>query len=244
MDAIPYIQEFSAGFVYLVVGIRLYQLSRRTNRFPERLLSLSFVLWGANYFLYDVPYLVLEESTAVPFYFAARLALDLGTFLFAIFIWKVFRSQDRWGGWLVAGLGACLLAGIGGSVWVGDWEGMLPIGNPWFWPAWLANTAPYAWMAAEGSHHHRRALQRQRLGLCDALACERFRLWGIAGAVWFLLQSIVVFQYVEYETTRQWGGFTGSFVGFFEVVPAAVVWFVFYPPAFYRVWVDRRYAPV
>jgi hypothetical protein len=119
MEFLAYIQEFAAGFVYLAVGIRLYRLSRRTNRSPER-----------------------------------------------------------------------------------------------------------------------------RLGLCDALTCERFRLWGIAGAVWFLPQWIVTFQYVEYETTRQWGGFMGALVGFFEVVPVSVVWFVFHPPGFHRDWVDRRYAPV
>ena len=130
----------SAGLVYLAVGIRLIQLSRRTNRSPEWILGLTFVLWSANYLVYDIPYLFLEEAAAVPFYFVARLALDLGIFLFVMFIWKVFRSEDRWGGWLVAGIGACLVAGIAGSIWIGDWEGMLPISNPWFWPAWLAGS--------------------------------------------------------------------------------------------------------
>jgi hypothetical protein len=180
----------------------------------------------------------------VPFYFAARLALDLGMILFAMFIWKVFRGEDRWGGWLVAGIGACLLTGIMGSVWVGDWEGMLPISNPWFWPAWLAGVISYAWMAVEGFHHHRRSRQRQRLGLCDAVTCERFRLWTIAGAIWLLVQWITVYQYIEYETTQEWGVFIGTLVGFFEIIPAVVTWFAFYPPAFYRHWVSRRYASV
>ena len=243
MEAIMYVLEFTAGFVYLVAGIRLCQLSRRTNRLPEKLLGLSFLLWSANYFVYDIPCLVLEESAAMPFYFAARIALDLGTFLFVMFIWRVFRSEDRWGGWLGASLGACLLVGIGGSIWVGDWEGLMPISNPWFWPGWLGNVAPYAWMAAEGLHHHRRSRQRQRLGLCDAMACDRFQLWAIAGAIWFVLQCIVVFQYIEYEVTQQWGTSLDAVVGVFEFVPVAVTWFVFYPPAFYRDWVERRYAP-
>ena len=243
MLSIAEIQECATGLVYLVVGIRLAQLSRRTNRSPELLLSLSFVLWGSNYFLYNVPYLVLEAAAAVPFYFAARLALDLGVFLFVMFIWKVFRSEDRWGGWLVAGIGACLLAGIGGSIWIGDWEGMLPISNPWFWPAWMAALTAYAWMIAEGLHHHRRSRQRQRLGMCGAMTCDRFRLWVIAGAIWFLLHWITLYQFIEYETIRQWSALTGALAGFVEIVPAVVTWLIFYPPAFYRVWVNRRYAP-
>jgi hypothetical protein len=238
------IEECATGLVYLVVGIHLIQLSRRTKRLPECFLGLSFALWSANYIVYDIAYLALEESKAAPFFFAARLALDLGIFLFVIFVWKVFRSQDRWGGWLAAGTGACLLAGVVGSVWVGDWEGMQPLSNPWFWPAWLAGTIAYAWMIAEGLHHYGMSRQRQRIGLCDALTCERFLLWVTAGAAWILVQLITVYQYIEYERTGEWGAILGGLVGFLEVVPAVVTWFIFYPPAFYRNWVERRHAAV
>jgi hypothetical protein len=243
MGAITYVLEFTTGFVYLAVGIPLCHLSRRTNRLPEKLLGLSFVLWSGNYFLYDIPYMVLEASTAMPFYFAARIVLDLGTLLFAVFIWKVFRSEDRWGGWLVAGIGACLLAGIGGSIWVGDWEGLMPISNPWYWPGWLAAALASAWMAAEGFHHHHRSRQRQRLGLCDAMTCHRFLLWGIAGVLWILLQFVIIYQYIDYEATQEWSHLIGALVGFIEVVPVALTWLVFYPPVFYRNWVNGRYAP-
>jgi hypothetical protein len=243
MEVVAYIQEFAAAFIYLAVGIRLYQLSRHTKRLPELLLSVSFALWGSNYFLYNIPYLVLEASTAVPFYFVARLALDVGSFLFVVFIWKVFRSGDRWGVWLVAGVAALLLAGVGGSIWVGDWEGMLPLSNPWFWPGWLATAMAPGWMAAEGFHHHHRSRRRQCLGLCDAMTCNRFLLWGIAGSIWVVLQFVVIYQYVAYEATQEWGGHIGSLVGFLEIVPVALTWLVFYPPAFYRAWVERHYAP-
>jgi hypothetical protein len=159
-----------------------------------------------------------------------------------MFIWKVFRSQERWGGWLVAGIGALLLAGVGGSVWVGDWKGMLPLSNPWFWPAWLAGLIAYAWMVMEGFRHYRMSRQRLRLGLCDAMTCDRFRLWAIAGALWFLVEWIFVFQYAGSENAQQWGVAISTFAGFVEVVPAVVTYFVFYPPAFYRNWVERRYA--
>ena len=242
MEAIGFIQEFVAGIIYLLVGIRVCQLSRRTKRLPELLLGVSFALWGSNYFLYNVPYLVLEASAAVPFYFVARLAMDAGSFLFTIFIWKVFRSRDPWGAWLVAGVAALLLIGFGGSIWAGDWEGVLVISNPWFWPGWLATTMAPGWMAAEGFHYYHRSRERQRLGLCDAMACHRFMLWGFAGAIWVLLQIVVVFQYLQYEITYEWGGIIATLVGVLEIVPVAMTWLVFYPPASYRAWVERRYA--
>jgi len=242
MEILGFIQESAAGIIYLAMAIRLYQLSRRTKRLPELLLALSYVFWGSNYFLYNIPWLVLDKSAAVPLYFVSRVVLDLGTFLFVLFIWKVFRSGDRWGAWLVAGVAALLLAGIGGSIWVEDWEGVLPIGNPWFWPAWLANVMAPGWMAAEGFHHHQRSHQRQHLGLCDAMTCHRFMLWGVAGAIWVLLQIVVIFQYLQYEITHEWGGIIGTLVGVFEIVPVALTWLVFYAPASYRAWVGRRYA--
>jgi len=98
------------------------------------------------------------------------------------------------------------------------------------------------WVAAEGFHHHRSARRRQRLGLCDALTSNQFLLWGVAGAIWLLLQFVVIFQYIEYEATQQWGVTVSNFVGFLEVVPVAAAWFVFFPPAFYRDWISRTEA--
>lgn len=242
METAGLIQELITGAVFLVVGLRLYRLSRCTDRLPERLLGLGFVVWSGNYFLYDIPYLLLDASQAAPFYFAARLCLDLGTFLIALFTWKVFRSRGRWGGWLVAGIAACLLVGIGGSVWEGDWEGVLLLSNPWFWPGWLGSTLPLAWMAAEGGHHYRLSLERQRLGLCDAVTCDRFLLWSIVGAIWLLQQFLIIYQYARYEVTQDWNGLIDVAVGSFEILPVALVWLVFYPPAFYRNWIERRYA--
>jgi hypothetical protein len=239
MEVMLYLCEFAAGFVYLAVGARLYLLSKHTGRSPERLLAACFLLWGSNYFLYDIPYLVFDESTAMPFFFASRLTLDLGTFVFAVFTWKVFRGEARWAPWLVTATAALLLAGLGGSVWIGDWEGFQTIGNPWFWPGWLGQTVPFLWMSMEGIHHYRRARQRERLGLCDPLDCHRFLLWGGAGALWVVLQAIIIFQYADYEITQQWGGWVGIVVGLLEIVPVVMAGMVFNPPAFYREWISR-----
>ncbi|HEY5658704.1 MAG TPA: hypothetical protein VIY27_13025 [Myxococcota bacterium] len=243
MDLIPYTQDLITGLIYVLLGARLWRLSQRTNRLPERLLGTSLLLWGGNYFLYDGSYLALGEPAAAPFYFAARLVLDLGVFVLALFTWKVFRSEDTWGALLVAGIGACILIGVGGSIWIQEWEGLLPISNPWFWPAWIAGVVSYAWMTAESFYHHRWSLQRQRLDLCDAMACERFLLWSLAGAIWFVQEWIIIYQYVEYEALQRWGVAMNFFVSSLEIIPAVLMGLAFTPPAFYRAWVRRRYAP-
>lgn len=239
LELLPYVQESIAGLIYLVAGVRLWRLSGRTGHDPEWLLGTSFILWGACYFLYDIPYLLLDESTAAPFLFAARLSLDLGTLAFVIFIRQVFRNEERWAVWLVAATIACLVAGLAGSMWIEDWGGILAASNPWFWPGWLATTVPNVWMATEGFLHCASARRRQRLGLCDAATCHRFLLWGIAGSIWVLLQLAVVFQYFEYEAQQQWGFALGTAVGFLEIAPVVAIWLVFFPPAFYRDWVGR-----
>jgi len=242
MELLPYVQELIASFVYLLVGVRLYRLSGRTNRSPEWLLGASFILWGTSYFLYDISSLLLDDSTASPLLFTALIVQDLGTFVFLLFTRQVFRSDERWAGWLVAATAVGLLVGLGSAAWLGAWEGLYTISNPWFWPGWLATTVPMGWMAAEGLHHYRSARRRQRLGLCDALTSNRFLLWGVAGAIWLLLQFVVLFQYIEYDATQQWGVTVSNLVGFLEVVPVAAAWLVFFPPAFYRDWISRTEA--
>ncbi|UCF41695.1 MAG: hypothetical protein JSW43_05040, partial [Gemmatimonadota bacterium] len=92
-----------AGFIYLVAGVRLYRFSVRTGGAPERLLSVSLVLWGLCLLLYDLPYAFLDGSMLTPFSFASRLAFHMGTIVFLLFTRKVFRSRERWASWLVAG---------------------------------------------------------------------------------------------------------------------------------------------
>jgi len=148
-------------------------------------------------------------------------------------------ARERWSTWQVAGIAASLTAGVVGSVWVGDWEGVRPLSNPWYWPERLANTAPALWMAVEGFLHYAKARPRRRLGLCDPLACNRFLLWGISGALWVTLELVILPQEIGYEATREFSAVLGVLSGSLEVAPVALLWLTFFPPAFYRSWIAR-----
>jgi hypothetical protein len=93
-------------------------------------------------------------------------------------------------------------------------------------------------MGAEGFSQYLRARRRLKLGLCEPMACNRFLLWGIAGALWVFLEAFITVNDLTYAFTGQWSLLLDFGVALFEAVPVTVVWFVFFPPAFYCRWVE------
>jgi hypothetical protein len=241
MEDSVYIGESIAGLVCLVVGVRLLRLALRTGKTPERLLSASFLAWGLAYLISSVPDALTGELLLRPFYFAGRLANSTGALTCAFFTWHVFRKRDTWGLWMVAGATACLIAGVVGSVWVGDWEGVYPIRNPWWWVEWMGVTATLAWLGAEALVQYGKT--RQRLGLCDPVLCNRFLLLGIASILWVALEFVLVVQTIEHEISQRWSGTADVLVAGVEILSIAMIWLVFFPPAFYRSWIHGA-APV
>jgi hypothetical protein len=59
------------------------------------------------------------------------------------------------------------------------------------------------------------------------------------GVLWALLELVVVPQDIVYESTGQWSDSLGMFLGWLEFVPVAMIWLVFFPPAFYRNWITK-----
>jgi len=103
--------------------------------------------------------------------------------------------------------------------------------------------APLVWMGAEGFSHYARARQRRKLGLCEPLDCNRYLLWGLAGVLWATLEIVVIGQDVVYQRAGAWSASVGLAVCWLEIVPVALIWLVFFPPAGYRRWLNGP-APV
>jgi hypothetical protein len=239
MDDSAYIAEGIAGLFYLFAAIRLLRLALRTRKTPETLLGAGFLAWGSSYILTTLPYAFADESLIRPFYCIARLVTAVGMVTYAVFTWRVFRKHDTWGLWAVAGVSFCLIVGAAGSVWVGDWEGVYPISNPWWWVEWVGIIAAEAWIGAEACVQYGKMRQRLRLDMGDPLLCNRFLLLGIASILWMSLQFVIVVQYIEHEISQRWSPTMDLFVSGVEILAIAMIWLVFFPPAFYRSWINR-----
>ena len=232
--------------VYLYVGVRLYRLSRRTGQLPEFLIAACFLLWTLSYLFYDIPFVIVRLDELVPAVcsYASLIVLAMGNVAFAFFIRSVFRPDARWATWLVAAITVSGVAGVAGSAWIGDWEGINPLANPWYWLEYFGSFAPTVWMGAEGFAQYFKARRRLKLGLIEPLDCNRFLLWGIAGTLWMILEGILTAYDFLYALTGQWSLLMDFGVAAFEAVPVAIIWFIFFPPEFYCRWVEGGGKPV
>jgi hypothetical protein len=241
VDTYAYIGEVICGFVYLFVGVRLYLLSRHTGHVPEGLIAASFLLWMLSYALWDIPFAFVDSEEAIPavFSYGSQIALVSGNVVLAFFIRAVFQPDARWAKWLVAAVAVSSLAGLTGMASMGDWAGRNPLANPWYWLEFFGSVALTAWMGAEGLAQYFKTRKQLKLGLCEPMVCNRFLLWGIAGSHWFILEPIVAVSDLIRALTGDWSELLGIGIALFEILPVAIVWFVFFPPAFYCRWVER-----
>jgi len=241
MEENAFIMEIIAGAIFFCVGIRLYRLSRRTRQAPEYLVALTFLAWAFSFAIYDIPYLFTPEGEPIApaAAYGSLLAVNVGNIGLALFTREVFRKRERWALWLVVAIASLLVCGSVGTAWVGDWEQTDPVANPGYWLQTVGGLAPSVWMCVEGFGHYRSARLRRRLGLCDPLTCQNFLLWGVAGALWMGLEFVLVAQDHFYLSAGELSGALGIANGLLELVPIALMWLVFFPPAAYRRWIER-----
>jgi len=239
-----YYAEVIAMAVFIVIGVRLHRVCAQTHRLPERCLSAAFLLWALGYVLWDVPVLLTQDDWLLArCAFGGRVAIHLGTIGLALFIRAVFRPDSRWALWFVIAIAVSLLGSAADSARMGDWMGERPFAYASYWLELVADVAPSAWMAAEGMIAYQSAKKRMRLGLCDALSCNRFLLWGLAGAIWAALEIVTFAQEYEIAVAGSQSFVFDLLMGACEFVPALLVWLAFFPPAAYRSWIGAAHRP-
>ncbi len=237
MDESAFLGGVFAGLVYIIAGVHLIRLSWQSQKAPELLLGMSLLLWGLSYACWQIPIATANQPLTQPLFFAGRVFTHAGTIFFAYFIWIVFRNQVRWARYLVYTIAISLFAGVAGSISVGDWEGIRPLSNPWWWLDWTAGAVAMSWVGVEGFIQYQKARQRMRLGLCDPFVCNRYLLWGIVGIVWTLYSGVLLCQTIEFETHQVWSITMDRANGVVEATGVALVWIIFFPPRFYQRWV-------
>lgn len=236
MEADLYIFELITGLVYLIVGIRLFALSRRTCGRPEYLLALHYLCSGVSYFLYQFP--GTPGTYLMWVLIAARVIYSVGIVPLLLFTRDVFRCDSRWANALVWTNALVLFSGVFFSTLDGDIEGLI-ISSVWFWCDWIGYTAPYIWISVEALIAYSAARKRQRVGLCEPEVPNRYLLWALFGIFATLAGIALIPLYLEYATTEVWPRWGDYASGGLEAIATVMLWFVFFPPAFYQRWVNR-----
>jgi hypothetical protein len=198
---------------------------------------VTLFLWGLSYACWQIPIATANQPLTQPLFFVGRVLTHAGTMFFVIFIRVAFRSQSSWAKYLAYAIAFSLIAGVAGSIGVGDWEGIRPISNPWWWLDWAGGTVAMIWVGAEGFIAYRNAQQRMRLGHCDPLICHRFLLWGIVGIVWTSYNGVLLLQTAEFESNQVWSITMDRANGAIEAAGVVLIWLIFFTPRFYQSWV-------
>jgi len=239
MEVEFYLFNLISALVYLTVGIRLFALSRSTRERAEFLLALNYLCTSISYILYEFPGLFEIDSMRVAI--AARIIYSVGIVPLLLFTRDVFRSGSRWANALVWVTALTLFSGVLFSTLDGDIEGLI-VNSVWFWCDWIGYTAPYVWISAEALLAYSAARKRLRLGFCKPDVPNRYLLWALFGILATLAGISLIPLYLEYAATQVWPRWGDYASGGLEAAATVALWFAFFPPAFYRRWINRTAA--
>lgn len=232
-----FLAQALAGLFFTVAAVPLLRLARRTGMLPERTLGAVFLLMGISYGFYQAPLAFRSlEPWWTPLVFAGRLTYDASALAVALFMWRVTTTQRARRALVLTGL--LLGTGVLVSGIEGDWEGMYPLSTWGYWIELMGQCIPFAWVAAWGLDHYRRAGRRMQLGMCDAIVRNRFLLWSLFGLM--QLGSLVVLLplNMEYEAEERISASMDALISVFEFLTIVTIWLAFFPPAAYRRWLD------
>jgi hypothetical protein len=236
MEDSAFIGGVVAGLFYFAVGLSLIRLSWRSQRPPDLLLGMSFFLWGISYACWQIPIATANQPLTQPLFFGGRILTHAGTIFFAAFTWASFRNQSRWAKYLVFAIAISLVAGVAGSVAVGDWEGVRP-SNAWWWVEWTASFVAMSWVGVEGFIEYPKARKRVQMGLCEPLVCNRFLVWGLTGVISAVYSWVLLYQTTSFEFNGSWSISLDRVNGAIEIATVALVWLIYFPPRFYQRWI-------
>ena len=220
-----------------LVSARLLGLAARTRQMPELLLGLStaFPLAG-----YTFGFFGAAIGHGVPVQWVTEVGgtlCDFGFMATVIFVWRVFRSDERWAQALaILIVGALLTMSIVNHVV--PWADGVPSAIV---PRSVLRTISYAWVAIESLRYGRLMRRRVFFGLAEPLLADRFRLWGfthICLALMLLLVMAGVKLHLSGADFARSCTFAGFFLGLLAAIPLTLS---FFPTSRYAHHVERRY---
>jgi hypothetical protein len=231
-----YLGQLIAGIFYLVVGVALLRLSRRTGMRPERFLGMYFLFSGVDYVSYSAAFVFQLDSIYAECSFLARAAYAVAVVHLVIFIRDVFRPTERWATALAAICSLGLIASLFATALQGAWEGV-EIDSFWYWPDFLGYTSALIWLTFEAFRAHSGARRRLRIGLCDRTIVNRYLLWACFGVFQVLACAGVIVVGLDARGGQAVSGLSDSLLSGAELASIATAWLAFFPPAAYLSWI-------
>jgi len=228
----------------IAVGVRLLVLHRRTGAAPELLLGAMLLLAvGVGYPLMIATPRV-SPAWAGTLQVISTLTVNTGFSLLFVFTWRVFQPQAAWARALAAaGVLTMLVSAVQRGIQVTT-HGALDLNNEPLSAVVLQGgpvIVAYGWTAWESLRYHGMMRRRARLGLADAVVCNRFLLWGMMALVVNagVLVNLVAFAKHMNTLDTPWILLLSSTTGLTQVVLLVLT---FLPPRSYLDWVRARAA--
>jgi hypothetical protein len=233
---------FLAGISYVAVGIYLLQTAAREDGGPSFILGLALLFNGFSFGFAELPFVIASDLYVELLTFIGRIAAAACCISIAMFTWRVFRGESRWGGFTVGLIAAVIVAGLTISVLEGDWEAYSPLSYKGFWFEWAGSLAPFVWLSFESLSKYAFSRRRIPLGLIDPVVCNRYFLIGFYAALASLTYCIYIPMYIVYELHGVWSGWIDIAVGLVELISVTALGLSFTAPPFYRRWIGASAA--
>ncbi|MBW2394420.1 MAG: hypothetical protein JRG95_09130 [Deltaproteobacteria bacterium] len=227
----------------ILIGVRLFRLSRRTGRAPERSLGLGIALTaGLGYGLLMSAVVARQTmGAATQPIFAWIMAAgwifhNTGVMFILDFVRRVFRPEESWAGALWYTMALVLWGGSFADMLSGGLTATQPGG--FYWVAFSVIGTYPIWTGAESFRYWQLMRRRVALGLAEPLVANRFLLWSIASActvasIWMVNAPI----FLGYEPGSEAEAFARSIsmliTSAFGIATICTYWLTFFPPAWY-----------
>jgi hypothetical protein len=172
--------------VWIVTGVRLMLLARRTRALPEFILGLALLsIAGIGFPLSGLA--PFAGAFQLVFTFGGSFFSNTGNCLLMIFTVRVFHDASRLA-WSAVGAAAALLAIQAVGHTVGQALAQTPAEKLHAILLWSAGSLAlsaiaWGWVAFEALRYHALLRRRVALGLADPIVANRMLLWGLMGAV-------------------------------------------------------------
>jgi hypothetical protein len=172
--------------VWIITGVRLMLLARRTRALPEFILGLALLtIAGIGFPLSALGPFVGDWQLA--FTFGGSAFSNTGTCLLMVFTARVFHDGSRLA-WSAVGAAAALLTVQAFGHTLGQAFAETPaekLEAILFWSAgsFALSAVAWGWVGFEALRYHALLRRRVVLGLADPVVANRMLLWGLMGTI-------------------------------------------------------------